>query len=364
MIQFNNAIYDVNKTIRNGKNYIFGAGNHAAHMGKWFEIHGIPYEGFVYVSGNRSVPENKKVITLDEFKTLEDANLLLTQNRWQEVYDRLWEELDWSRIYVNTTWYQGENNCIMCDNEVTFSTDAEFVPFLEERMFGGRHKETHIIHCPRCRCYYSLYRPTDEEMAALYSGYRGEEYFEQRSRYEPDYTADFNHEMSAPADGGRERKDRIWNFVKPYISNAGISTVLDYGGDEGQFIPDEFAKADRYVFEISGNKVRDGVTLLNDKEKLAEYEWDLICCNHTLEHLSDPRNCFRELASYMSKQTLLYIELPVERHMENSDFVPVHEHINFFRQEVFRFWAEENNLKIVKMNSGEVIQVLLSKSVN
>lgn len=28
--------YEVNEDIRKGKNYIFGAGNHAVHMGKWF----------------------------------------------------------------------------------------------------------------------------------------------------------------------------------------------------------------------------------------------------------------------------------------------------------------------------------------
>lgn len=137
MKQYNNLIFDVNEDIRKGKNYIWGVGNHATHMSKWFESNGIPYEGFVYASDNKSVPEGKKVITLEEFNDLGDANLLLTQNRWQEVYDRLWNEVDWRRIYVNTTWYRGEDRCIMCDNEVTFSTDAEFVPFLAERMFGG-----------------------------------------------------------------------------------------------------------------------------------------------------------------------------------------------------------------------------------
>ena len=362
MKQYNNLIFDVNEDIRKGKNYIWGVGNHATHMSKWFESNGIPYEGFVHASDNKSVPEGKKVITLEEFNDLGDANLLLTQNRWQEVYDRLWNEVDWRRIYVNTTWYRGEARCIMCDNEVTFSPDAEFVPFLAERMFGGgRIPETQVIHCPRCRCYYSLYRPTDEEMAALYSGYRGEAYFQQRSRYEPEYTRELNHELGVPADGGKERKGRIFDFVKPYIDHRHVKTVLDYGGDEGQFIPDEFADVDRYVFEISGNRVMDGITLINEKERLTEFDWDLIFCNHTFEHLSEPRKCFKELVSYMSEQTLLYIELPFENHMENSDFVPVHEHINFFREDVFRFWAEENNLKILKMNTDKVIQVLLGR---
>lgn len=354
-------LYVANQDIRNGKNYIYGAGKHAAHMGKWFDVQGIPYEGFVYVSGNKKVPKDKKIITLEQFKEMDDANLLITQNRWQEVYDRLWSEIDEHRIYVNSTWYREEGKCIMCDNTVLFSTDAEFLPFLVERMFGGINKSTKVMHCPRCRCYYSLYRPSDAEMDLLYSGYRGQEYLEQRSRYESYYTAEFNRELYAPADGGRERKNRIWDFVRPYIDKDRVRTVLDFGGDEGQFIPDEFSYADRYVYEISGNKVADGVTLLKTKEELTGFSWDLIFCNMVMEHLSDPRTYFKELAMNMSKHTLLYIEVPVEKHMENSDFVLIHEHINFFREEVFRFWAEENALRIIKASSGGILQVLFSR---
>lgn len=356
-----NVLFEVNADIKDGKNYIYGAGNHAAHMGKWFETHGIPYEGFVYISGNKSVSKDKKVITLDEFKTLDDANLLITQNRWQVAYDELWAELDWRRIYINATWYREETKCIMCDNDIIFSTDAEFAPFLVERIWKGVKKATRAIHCPNCRCYYSAYRPTDAEMAPLYAGYRGEAYFKQRSYFEPEYTAEFNRELGEPSDGGRAKKNMVWNFVKPFIDKGCMKKVLDYGGDKGQFIPDEFADADRYVFEISGNKVLDGITLLNEKDKLTEFKWDLIICSQTLEHLSAPRDCFRELASYMTEKTLLYIDVPIERFMENADFMTFHEHINFFREEVFRIWAKENNLKVVSIATGGIIQVLLSR---
>lgn len=362
MKQITNTVFGVNEKIRNGRNYIFGAGNHADHMGKWFALHGMPCEGFVYVSGNRSVSEDKRVISLEEFKALDDANLLLTQNRWQEVYDNLCAEgVDRERIYVNTTWYRGETKCMMCDYDMTFATDAGFMPFLTERIFQGIKKETQIIHCPRCRCYYSSYRPTDAEMDALYAGYHGKEYLEQRNRYEPDYTAAFNRELCAPRDGGRERKSRIWNFVKPYLDRERVKTVLDFGGDQGQFMPDELADADRYVYEISGNEVIEGVTLLKKREELDKFVWDLILCNMVMEHLSEPREYFRELASYMSDHTLLYVEVPMERHMENSDFVPIHEHINFFREEVFRFWAQENHLKIVTARTSDIIQVLFQR---
>lgn len=281
-----------------GKNYIYEAGRHADHMRKWFDIHGIPYEGFVYVSGNKRVPEDKRIITLEEFKTLDDAYLLITQDQWQEVYDSLWSEVDQKRIYVNTTWYRGGFKCMMCDNDLTFSTDAEFAPFLEERIWKGDKKITQIVHCPRCRCYYSLYRPTDVEMDLLYSGYRGEKYLSQRSSYEPEYTEELNRELNSPADGGRARKRKIW---------------------------------------------------------------DLILCNQVLEHLSNPRYYFKELVSYMSEKILLYIEVPMERWVENKEFVFIHEHINYLRETVFKFWAEENNLKILKARTGVDIQVLFSR---
>lgn len=150
-------------------------------------------------------------------------------------------------------------------------------------------------------------------------------------------------------------------IISTFVNKESIRRVLDYGGDEGQFIPDEFADIDRYVYEIQGNKVIDGVTLLNEKEKISELEWDFIFCNQVLEHLSAPREYFKELVSYMSKGTLLYIEVPMERWVENQDFMFIHEHINFFREEIFCSWAKENNLKIVKASTNGCIQVLFRR---
>lgn len=242
-----NYLYSINPILEKGRNYIYGDGKHAIHIGKYFEGRGIPFEGFCALNKRHESLLGKKVIGIDEFNKLSDANLLLTQNRWQNVYDELYSQVEASRIFVNTTWVREDKPCIMCDNPVTFAGDAQFVPFLTDRMFKGKEKETHIIHCPRCRAYYSSYRPSDDEMDLLYEGYRDETYQKTREKYELTYTKEFNESLFAPSDGGEFRRMNISKFLSPVIGKTVIKKVLDFGGDKGQFIPTCFENADRFV---------------------------------------------------------------------------------------------------------------------
>lgn len=130
-----------------------------------------------------------------------------------------------------------------------------FADFLFERQFGMQEKATALGHCPNCGFSYSLYRPNDEEMDRLYSGYRDEEYQKQREKYEPNYTKEFNDSLTNPEDGGKKRRDGILQFIQDYVDIGQTGTVLDFGGDRGQFIPEEFVNADKYVYEISGMEV-------------------------------------------------------------------------------------------------------------
>lgn len=359
-----NYLYSINLALDKGLNYIYGDGKHASHMGRYFEGRGIPIEGFCTLNKRHEQLLGKKVTTIDEFNSIQNANLLLTQNRWQDVYDELYLQVDPSRIFVNTTWLRENTPCIMCNNPVTFSGKARFVPFLRDRMFRGEERETHIIHCPRCRAYYSSYRPSDEEMDLLYAGYRDENYQKLREKYEPSYTKEFNESLFAPPDGGELRRSNISEFLSPVIGKTAIKKVLDYGGDKGQFIPTCFENADRFVFEISGTEVVEGVTLLEDKKDLRLHQWDLILCNMVMEHLSDVQSYFRELVSYMGSSTLLYVEVPNEDYIGDSELAWFHEHINNFSEKTFYYLAGMNDLEVLKTSVTGDIRVLFKKREN
>ena len=313
-----NYLYEFNKELKTGKNYIYGDGKHATHMGRYFKIRGILFEGFCTIHRRRENLMGKKVIEIDEFNELENANLLITQSKWQNVYDELYSLIPKEKIYVNTTWIKEDNACIICNNPITFSGSACFVPFLKERMFNNEDRETEIIHCPKCRASYSSYRPSDVEMDLLYTGYRDEIYQKTREKYEIAYTKEFNEHLISLANGGGKRRQNISQFLVPVINKETINYVLDFGGDKGQFIPQDIlcTETKKFVYEISGSEVIDGVTLLTEKEDLKLYQWDLILCNMVLEHLSDVRSYFKDLVSYMGESAFLYIEVPNENRSE------------------------------------------------
>lgn len=227
--------------------------------------------------------------------------------------------------------------CIICGNPHTKKLKANFVPFLTERMFNNENKQTSFIYCPVCNFYFSEYRPNEEELGRLYKDYRGEEYQKQRQKFEPAYTEEFNKSLGFSEDVIAFRKYSMMQIIKNFILPENIKTVLDWGGDAGQYIPDEFVNAEKYVYDISGIKTQEGVQLLTSKESLKNRHWDLILCDHVLEHLSDPVSTVNEIISLMDKGSYLYVELPLEKYAEEyrlqgdkKESTFIHEHINLF----------------------------------
>lgn len=355
------SIYALAKELEGKTNYIYGEGHHAMSVAAYFNEMGISFEGFMTFLPQKDELMRKKVISFEEFKKT-DANILITLYNWQEIYDEIYQSLDASRIYVNTTWIERDIPCEICGNSVTFSSNAEFVPFLKERMFMNQEKYTMLMHCPKCGMYYSFYRPTEEEHSHLYWNYRDENYQKQRQKYEPEYTEEFNRNLYAPLDEGAGRMREMVKFISDQIDFSTCDYVLDFGGDKGQFIPKEFEKANKFVYEISGTDVVDGVQMINSQNELKEYKWDIIFCNMVMEHLSNVKEYFLNMASYMGDGTILYIEVPMERHVENSEFTYIHEHINFFRKRTFYYLAEMARVHVIKTEvKNDVIRVLMKK---
>ena len=141
-----------------------------------------------------------------------------------------------------------------------------------------------------------------------------------------------------------------------------MSCVLDFGGDKGQFIPDELRHAECYVYDISGTEVLDGIHLIKNPEKLSDYKWDFIMCCHVMEHLPDVQSYFRYLVSLMNDNTYLYVEVPYER-PGNVDYVGIHEHINMFGRRAFEMLAVQHGLCMVKMNVNNAISCLFKRKV-
>lgn len=255
------------------------------------------------------------------------------------------------------------NKCILCGSRNTQVFSGEFCPFIVERAFKGRYRYTKFIHCSNCDFNYSLYRPTERELTDLYYDYRGEEYQKLRQKYEPNYTKEFNYYLGHSKEQLDSRINQLSSLVDKFCSVNNIKNVLDYGGDEGQFIPPVFNKTDKYVFEISGVKLKYGIKLIDNLNEVLKKKWDFIMCCHVLEHVSNPKEIFKNLIKITNKNGYLYIELPYEDYMwdqiKTEQPVYFHEHIQQWRNktlEIFikNFGGEWNILFNSRLDNGTI----------
>jgi len=179
----------------------------------------------------------------------------------------------------------------------------------------------------------------DAEMSRLYSGYRGEHYTAIREQFEPGYTE--RNEKIARDPGELDARRR---FSSNLIARAGrrFESILDYGGDRGQFIPPQFSHARRFVYEVSGAEPEDGVISVTQPDEQAPY--DLVMCCHVLEHVPSPVDLLASIAALASDKGLIYLEVPAGipaiRYFQAALFrgqlktrrQRFHEHVNAFTQ--------------------------------
>ncbi len=83
-------------------------------------------------------------------------------------------------------------------------------------------------------------------------------------------------------------------FLRPHINSREINTVLDYGGDKGQFIPATFGK-ERFVFELSDAQPVEGVTRIASEAELDGRRFDLTLLLGVLEHCSEPLSVLQKV---------------------------------------------------------------------
>jgi hypothetical protein len=221
-------------------------------------------------------------------------------------------------------------------------------------MFIGENKKTAFVHCRHCNFYFSKYRPNDEEMQRLYTSYRGDEYQKQRQKYEPEYTKELVERSYYNKELDMKRRDALVEFVKPYVDFSKVTTVLDYGGDEGQMIPHQFENARKYVYDISGNQTVAGVSMMNDLDVVKRTSWDFMMCCQLLEHVSNPHEVISTLASCLSDGSYLYLEVPAKAPFRQYSDVEINEHISFYSKETM---YEIGNIFQLQVKSVEIFNV-------
>lgn len=163
----------------------------------------------------------------------------------------------------------------------------------------------------------------------------------------------FLHGAGAPLPGSdpseieRRRSRELFRALEPYLQGP-RSRVLDFGGFRGALMSELAAHGCECSVVDYAPDALPGVTRLGDT--LADLgpneRFDVIVCSHVLEHLVEPLETCKALASYLEPGGLLFVEVPLEilgsfpRQGE-----PV-THLNFFARESLEVLLELAGLRV------------------
>lgn len=290
-------------------------------------------------------------------------------------------------------------SCEICLSPLQFSANAVVSPWI--RSLGvKRRRVSKYLTCNSCCSGFFDFRYSESDMSKIYSNYRGEIYVNSRIKWEPWYNQAFNYEHDS-ADFVSMRQASLYKFLHMLLPNT-PKTIVDVGGDRGQYIPN-FGQIENYVIESSSKEVVNGAMRLSTLDEKMGY--DLILYSHVLEHVAKPRE---EVEMLLRHSDLLYVEVPFglpeisKTRKSKTRFLfklsrslsPVmwsrwskpatgrssqkgvlvqSEHINFFSEKSFQILADsldlEVHIEITSINTPDrseatVIQCLFSRSKN
>jgi len=267
-------------------------------------------------------------------------------------------------------------NCVICGSNDLTGYDTYCTPFIAERIWNAAPFPVKLLHCNNCDFIFYSPRPEDNELEKLYKNYRGPEYQKQREKFEKGYTKELNESIGNNRLEVEERKSNMSAFLEGRFDTGKVKSVLDYGGDKGQFILDEFNTAERYVYEISDNPLCPGIKRIVDISESEDKKFDFILCCHVLEHASNPHFIINRIKKFSYKNTKFYFEVPVlfpsmfkgdlinmffkilsfpiilhiyskiTDYPEKTAFFPMHEHINFFSLRSLKQLLELHDLSV------------------
>ena len=187
------------------------------------------------------------------------------------------------------------DTCPCCDSKQLRLTPAIISPFFSRYVLGVEiPPECSYAECESCGFRFFDSRLTDVEVGKLYSGYRGEEYFRERHRVEPWYSRKVNEGIGGDPEEILARNAALEDFLSQHMDMAQVGTVLDFGGDRGQFIPRALGKQ-KYVFEESAAVPVEAVTRIASETELLDRRFDFLMLAGVLEHCSEPLAILQKL---------------------------------------------------------------------
>jgi hypothetical protein len=206
-----------------------------------------------------------------------------------------------------------ELRCLVCEQDELNTYSAILAPWIRQLCNLNLEQTTSFLECKSCGFCSFSYRYSETEMKSIYEHYRGAQYVKARRSWEPWYTvkeADY-YKLNNSAVENRNDFMRS-SFVKAKVSISSVDSVLDFGGDLGQFIPSEI-HGTRFLLDPSNAPVENenGIIRVSSLDQVP-IELDLIMNCHTLEHLSDFQTVIDEIYGSVKKGRYFYLEVPLD----------------------------------------------------
>ncbi len=193
--------------------------------------------------------------------------------------------------------------------------------------------------CKKCGFMCYTPRPTESDLNTKYNFLNGVEKI-----------GTTHHLVKKSSSITPNRAFRLYSIITKYKKGQ-ILNVLDYGGGDGSLLKFFFEKnincnvVDFNMQPVKGVK-RLGSTI-NDIS--FDLKFDVIICNHVLEHVVDPVKLLIRLQPFLKEDGIIYIEVPMEIWKTIPiEYDPV-THINFFTKQSLKIAINESNYKIEKI---------------
>lgn len=206
-------------------------------------------------------------------------------------------------------------NCLTCGSNNVEIRGGRVADFVASRT--GVDVDTSWAHCTECGFSWALHRFTDEQMQALYAGYRDEAYVLEREAFEPGYMQ-IHEQIIQP----RPYRAEIEQFISEWITPG---TGFDIGSFDGINRP--FPNIDYVGVEIG--------------DAWPDATFDLVVIQHVLEHVPDPVGLLQDAKTRLADNGVLFFEVPVE---EDGDIW--HEHVQRFTPQSLKAVMPFNEVEI------------------
>jgi SAM-dependent methyltransferase len=221
--------------------------------------------------------------------------------------------------------------------------------------WGYRPLRCDILICSDCDFVCPALDLTDSQILRLYLDYRSRSYNDERVRYEPQYRKVAPYVGKSPTEQ-KARMAHVESFLADVPFLASARDVLDFAGADGRFIPPKLlTRCKCTVCDVSDEPpYTPDVCREADLALLGKFDYVQAC--HVLEHVREPKLLVEALASHLSQNGVLYLEVPqegsgekIERLRRGEGSFPIHEHINLYTEKSMAALVESAGLKLLKI---------------